>query len=716
MKKYEVMNMCPMTHHIRKFTLCSVMFAAALSSFTGGLRAQSIGSQPSSQSSHGSHRKDWLDIAVRQKHCPSTPINVPPHLWKSGDELRGRITISGNNLKINGTDDPDHIVVAAGNGPHAVSVAWNGEYLGDFGPISGITVEGNGGDDALIVESGLRLSAIIDGGAGDNCIQGGSGGDQLLGGSGDDVLIAGTGRPALKAGSGRDRIVVPQRMGTLRFAPDTDKDVLALLDNLYDLEPLGSQTHSAKENPSLYDLEPLESQTHRAKETPSPILLGVKDLENLDLSRLQQTYAAGQAVVITNVTQADAEKLRLLLGHPNSISAPNNPQTGLGSGAPVPVVIFRKAPRPVTSAHQYHTGYIVTLDGGLSDRMIEHISQIFSKNEIIVHPPAIAQTQAVGGTPSTDLQNLADSYISDAMSQNSVQTGVKVSNSVWGVRSFLNSSDFYYVFQETDFWIGSGQRTMSVWGSNIDNLLQYQITNPNLLQPSPASTNCTQSTTSGMSWNVGGSAGWNQTQGANATLTGGVSVSNSTTVSCAAITIENQSDPGTGETEWSYVQLIPDDLQQSNSFYSQWIWGIPFSSYQSGQTSLQFQSTGSEVFLTPLADHPPIIPAQLISTIPLPFGDTFKLQQAVVSSVSPASVKPGDNFTITGTGLYPSLVTSVVIGGESVPVTQYSTTSDTQIQVITPNQSGCNLPVVVQTEEGVSNDNVSINISGNSCQ
>ena len=174
MKKYEVVNMCPMTHHIRKFTLCSVMFAAALGSFTGGLRAQSIGSQPSSQSSPGSHSKDWLDIAVMQKHCPSTPVNVPPGLWKSGEELRGRITISENNLNINGTDDPDHIVVAAGNGPHSVSVAWNGEYLGDFGPISGITVEGNGGDDALIVESGLRLPAIIDGGAGDNCIQGSS--------------------------------------------------------------------------------------------------------------------------------------------------------------------------------------------------------------------------------------------------------------------------------------------------------------------------------------------------------------------------------------------------------------------------------------------------------------------------------------------------------------------------------------------------------------
>jgi IPT/TIG domain len=349
--------------------------------------------------------------------------------------------------------------------------------------------------------------------------------------------------------------------------------------------------------------------------------------------------------------------------------------------------------------------------------MIEQISQIFSKNEIVLHTPAIAQTQALAGTPSTDLQNLADSYISDAMTQNSQQSGIKISNSVWGVRSFLNSADFYYVFQEMDLWRGTQQQSMGVWGGSSNNQLQTLSTKPNLLQPSPASTNCSQSTTSGMNWNVGGSAGWNQTQGANATLTGGVSVSNSTTISCPGVSISNQSDPGTGETQWGYSWLTATGgLQESRSYYNQWIWGIPFSSYENGQDSLQFQSTGLELFNEPFPEKFPVPLAQLTSTIPLPFGETFALQMPAVSSVSPASVKPGENFTITGTGLYPSLVTSVVIGGESVPVTQYSTSSDTQIQVTTPNQSGCDLPVVVQTGEGVSNDDVGINISGNSCQ
>jgi hypothetical protein len=86
---------------------------------------------------------------VIQKSCPLTPINVPPRFSKSPDTLRNLITVSNGNLTINGTDDPDHIVVAAGRKPRLVDVTWNGVDLGEFGPVSGITLDGNAGDDAL---------------------------------------------------------------------------------------------------------------------------------------------------------------------------------------------------------------------------------------------------------------------------------------------------------------------------------------------------------------------------------------------------------------------------------------------------------------------------------------------------------------------------------------------------------------------------------------
>jgi hypothetical protein len=101
----------------------------------------------------------------------------------------------------------------------------------------------------------------------------------------------------------------------------------------------------------------------------------------------------------------------------------------------------------------------------------------------------------------------------------------------------------------------------------------------------------------------------------------------------------------------------------------------------------------------------------LASVVPLPFGQTFALQPPVVSSVSPTCVTAGKTFTINGTGLYPSLVSSVLIGGTPLSSAQYRKPSDTQIRVTAPNQPALDSqPVVVQTQEGVSNSNVTIEI------
>jgi hypothetical protein len=94
-----------------------------------------------------------------------------------------------------------------------------------------------------------------------------------------------------------------------------------------------------------------------------------------------------------------------------------------------------------------------------------------------------------------------------------------------------------------------------------------------------------------------------------------------------------------------------------------------------------------------------------------PFGDTFALQKPMVLSVNPTCALAGTNFAINGTGMYPKLVTGIVIGGVTVGQKQYSTTSDTLIQVAAPNQPSEALqPVVVQTAEGLSNSNVTIEI------
>jgi hypothetical protein len=54
---------------------------------------------------------------------------------------------------------------------------------------------------------------------------------------------------------------------------------------------------------------------------------------------------------------------------------------------------------------------------------------------------------------------------------------------------------------------------------------------------------------------------------------------------------------------------------------------------------------------------------------------------------------------------------SILIGGQALPTSAYTATSDTSITVAAPELSGDYLPVVVQTSEGESNSNVTMEIS-----
>src|SRR6185437_588581 len=150
-----------------------LLFAATLL-LTSGNRA--VAASPDTHPA-----KSWLDQAVSAKECPATPVNVPATDKESSASLLKRVFISGDKLYIDGTNDPDHIVVSSGAASGLVRVAWNGKQLGRFGPIKKIELRGHAGDDVLIVKSSIHLPVLIDGGSGDDCLQGGAGADQLLG-------------------------------------------------------------------------------------------------------------------------------------------------------------------------------------------------------------------------------------------------------------------------------------------------------------------------------------------------------------------------------------------------------------------------------------------------------------------------------------------------------------------------------------------------------
>lgn len=613
----------------------------------------------------------WLNQAVTQKQCPTSPISAST---ATIEQLQQRIVISGKTLHINGTDNSDYIRVSAGAAPQFVRVTWNGYNLGPFGPVKSIDIEGNGGDDVLIVDFNVKLPAHLDGGPGDDCLQGDSAGGELLGGPGDDVLIAGTGRPWINGGSGNDTVVVPQPMGTLRYAPGTDSKVLSLLGQIYNLEPMSASPSSAQEK-------------------PDPIILGPSDLGDEQLlKQMQQDIAAEQSVIETDATEAQLEQLRLLLKLPAPASETNSIQSALA--------FFRRDHRPGTKAYDNRVGYFASLPQQLDEWTIQLLSQVFSATAIVPKAPS--------NSAENDLQDLAETYTSSFTSMNYNGYVVQIVNSVWAVRSFMNDSDFYYALQAVDYRLPS---VGYIWyGYALNNITSPASTTPPpvLIGTSPASTECIESTTSETNWGIGGSAGWQQGAGLNAILTGGVGVSNSTDIICPRIQISNASNPGTQQADWVVAGPSSRDLR-FYTFYNQWIWKVPFASYK-GENYLTFRSLALQDW------NQSYIEIVYYPSIPVPFGQTFELQKPVLLSADRECVMPGRVFGINGTGLYPSLVSNVLVGGTELSSGQYEAVRDTLLEVVAPNQARPDpQPVVVQTGEGFSNDNVSILIQNSSC-
>lgn len=426
----------------------SLLLLAATLLLVSGNRAVAQSATPS-----------WLNQAVLQKHCPTSPINAST---VSNEELQQRIVISGKTLHINGTDNPDYIRVSAGAAPQFVRVAWNGYNLGPFGPVKSIEIDGNGGDDVLIVDFDVKLPAHLDGGLGDDCLQGDSAGGDLLGGPGDDVLIAGTGRPWIGGDSGNDSVVVPQPMGTLRYAPGADSRVLRLLGEIYNLEPVSASPASSQEK-------------------PDPIILGPSDLGDEQLlDQMQQDIAAGQSVIETDATGAQLEQLRLLLNLP---APPNEPDSSQS-----PLAFFRKDHRPGTGTYDNRVGDFVSLPRQLDEGTTQLLSQVFSATAIVPKAPS--------GSSTDNLLNLANSYTSSEVKGDPSGNAVQIVNSVWAARSFTNSADFYYVSQEADYYFRSS--TPLFWVASSYNTITSPPFEPeepySLSGTSPGSTMCSTTT------------------------------------------------------------------------------------------------------------------------------------------------------------------------------------------------------------------------------
>jgi len=104
-----------------------------------------------------------------------------------------------------GSGGNDTIQVLKGSGS-SVQVKLNTVSLGTFTPTGAIIVDGQTGNDTIVVQSTISQASVLYGGMGNDSLQSGNGNSILLGGDGDDTLQSGNGRDILIGGPGRDTL------------------------------------------------------------------------------------------------------------------------------------------------------------------------------------------------------------------------------------------------------------------------------------------------------------------------------------------------------------------------------------------------------------------------------------------------------------------------------------------------------------------------------
>ena len=578
--------------------------------------------------------------------------------------------ILGDTLLVEGTPGADQIRIMATNRIGFVRVISGTKLLGTYGPVAQIDVNAGAGNDTVVVDPRITLPTVLDGGPGNDRLRGGSGPNTLIGGPGNDVLTGTPGRDTLSGGPGRTSTVNLKSLGVIQVGASASGAGIRRLAASYVLQPL---------------------------RVAGPAVVGAADLKNPStVALLKNSYDGGQTVSLTSATKATANALAQLLGDPRTVALPD----GL---ARVDLVAFRKVTEGGRSIY-----WVNFLGPNVSSRTDSrpaaiqaakqgdraYLAQVFDPTPQIPAPPRL------GDAPNNLLQ-LANSYVATTRQRFPDGVNIQIEQTVYSVRSFSNSLDLYYVSQEVDLSEGGTTPIAQVLYANFPptNL----NSSPEIIQPTPLSNPQTTTITTGVNTTIGGSVGWNQAQGFNASISGGVTIVNQASTPIPPIEIIYNPIIDQGQTNWEFAPTsgpIP-----TATLFSSYIWQVPFSAYSTGST-LNFNTVIAG--LTP--NNPNSDQLLLRAAAPIPFGSTFKLASPVVNSLSAPTVTPGEIFTITGSSFYPSLVEGVLIEGQALSPANFTVVNDGQIQVVTPNILGNDQSIVVKTTQGFSNANITLNI------
>ena len=449
----------------------------------------------------------------------------------------------------------------------------------------------------------------------------------------------------------------------LHVGPSADGVALSLLDKRFDLQFLDEEG------------DPDELR---------PTLVGPHELTRANwVVLLQEAYEAGHTIGLTNASPVDVDRFYHAVGIQNGC--------GQEMGEVLPLIALQKAN---TRRQTQHFTYamlprqnVVTLPvQGLGKatkrglRRADRTAQQWLRARFSGSPPRANLDTTDCSNPQNCLVNLASSTACFWLQQNERGDSIAVNNFIWGTRSFEQDRDYYYVEQEIQYSIDALPVLKNRVYTAMNRLTDPTVV-PATISPSPGTTSCSTSTTSGVSFSFGGNAGYKQGffSGFNVTpVNVGMDISNSTTITCPSLQITYGGNPAEGTTDWTYKFELSNTGQDTLTVTNHWIWAVDFDEYASAQSSVEFSTDA--VLAWHFGQDNPLVILDVMNRVPLPFN-TFTLELPVVEKVDPTTVKLGQQFEIIGSGLYPSLVTAVQLGGDALPTGNFTPTDDTEITV-----------------------------------
>jgi hypothetical protein len=493
----------------------------------------------------------------------------------------------------------------------------------------------------------------------------------------------------------------PRKLGTLQVGPSASGDALRILSTAYQFRPLA----------------------HQRCRSCLGVVVGREDLSNPAIVvQLRAAYEAGHGVAVSNATPLTIDRLHDLLGHQGSV----HPPKGL---AKADLVGFRKASRSGGQLHSISHMLIPRAtcrkNAALSksERLraqrvadahdIEALQRLFSAKALV---PA-SEPRASASTGSQNLLDLkSESYESGGTQSDEYANQVQVINTIWAARSFNTGSsgspftDYYYVNQEIDYRVNEGAGSLKSWNNSATSSIPYS--GVILLTPSPQTTLEATEVTSGVSTSIGTSVGFSTTKGFDASVSETTTISHSNQTTVPPISIINDANLGDASTNWTYTV---NDLATGGTLdlYNNWIWQVPSTAYDGSTPGALVVNMAAYLNAEITGLGFAAVENNFSTEVPWPFGETFQIQPPVVTAVKPGCVDSGDVFSIQGTGLYPSLLNSVLVNGVPVSPQAITPISDTQVNVAAPSTVECHFgcPVQVSTAKASSNTNASIEIS-----